>query len=114
MMTMKRILLTPLAALGLLAFVTSSSLAADEDSKEITIKGEGKCGKCALKETASCQNVIQVDKGKEKGTYYLVQNEVSKSFHDNICKETKKVKATGTVKEVDGKKEFPPTKIEVE
>src|SRR6266850_4318685 len=112
-MTMKKILLTSMAAVGLLAFATSSSFAADKDSKEITIKGEGKCGKCALKETASCQNVIQVDKGKEKGTYYLVQNEVSKSFHDNICKEAKEVKATGTVKTVDGKKEFTASKIEV-
>jgi len=48
-----------------------------------------------------------------RGTYYLVQNDISKNFHDNICKETKKVKATGSVKEVDGKKEFTATKIEV-
>jgi len=111
---MKRILLSSLAAIGLIAFTTSSSFAADADSKPITIKGEGKCGKCALKETAACQNVIEVDKGKKKGTYYLVQNEVSKSFHDNICKESKKVKATGTVQEVNGKKQFTATKIELE
>src|SRR3954469_9961212 len=109
---MKKLLYSSLAVIGMLSFAASTSIGAD-DGKEITIKGEGKCGKCALKETDSCQNVVQVDKGKNKGTYYLVQNEVSKSFHDNICKETKNVKATGTVKKVDGKNEFTATKIEV-
>jgi RecG-like helicase len=110
---MKKVLYSSLAAIGMFSFAASTSIAADDDAKEITIKGEGKCGKCALKETDSCQNVVQVDAGKNKGTYYLVQNEVSKSFHDNICKETKNVTATGTVKKVDGKNQFTATKIEV-
>ena len=108
---MKKILICSLAAIGMLGLVTSPLAAKEGD--EITIKGEGKCAKCALKETSSCQNVIQVEKGKKKGTYYLVQNDVSKSFHENICKEAKEVKATGTVKTVDGKKEFTASKIEV-
>jgi hypothetical protein len=107
---MKKQIVSCLTAIGLL--VSFTAFAADKEAKEITIKGEGKCGKCALKETASCQNVIEVEKGKNKGTYYLAQNSVSKDFHDTICKEAKKVKATGTVKEVDGKKEFTVTKIE--
>jgi hypothetical protein len=108
---MKKLLFSSFALIGI--FAASVAFGADKESKEITIKGDGKCGKCALKETDSCQNVIQVDKGKNKGTYYLVQNDISKNFHDNICKETKKVKATGSVKEADGKKEFTATKIEV-
>ena len=99
--------------MGMLAASWTFAADKDKDSKEITIKGEGKCAKCALKETDSCQNAIQVESGKDKGTYYLAQNSVSKEFHDTICKETKKVKATGTVKEVDGKKEFTASKIEV-
>jgi hypothetical protein len=110
---MKKVLLSSLAVIGLFAFATSSTFAAADDAKEMTIKGEGKCGKCSLKETAACQNVIEVSKGKKKGTYYLVQNDVSKKFHDNICKETKNVKATGTLKKVDGKNEFTASKIEV-
>jgi len=99
---------------ALVGFMAASwTFAADKESKEITISGNGKCAKCALKEADSCQNAIQVEKGENKGTYYLTQNSVSKEFHDNICKETKKVKATGTVKEVDGKKEFTASKIEV-
>jgi len=107
---MKKLLCSSVAIIGLM---TASLFAADNDSKEITITGQGKCAKCALKETDSCQNAIQVEKGKNKGTYYLTQNDISKNFHENICKETKKVKATGTVKEVDGKKEFTASKIEV-
>ncbi|HEY0456648.1 MAG TPA: hypothetical protein VGE41_09765, partial [Verrucomicrobiae bacterium] len=48
------------------AMAFSNAFGADKEAKEITIKGEGKCGKCALKETASCQNVIVVEKGKNK------------------------------------------------
>src|SRR6266480_1830437 len=89
---------------------TLRSVAAD---KAVTITGEGKCAKCALKETKECQNVIQTEKGDKKVTYYLVQNDVSEKFHKNICKASKKVKASGTVKEVDGKMELTATKIEV-
>jgi len=45
--------------------------------------------------------------------YYVANNDVAKAFHKNVCQENKKVTATGTVKEVDGKKEFTATKIEV-
>ncbi len=96
---MKKLLVASAAVMGMLVLVASPAFAQHEEGKEITIKGEG--------------NVIQVEKGKHKGTYYLAQNEVSKSFHDNICKETKAVKATGTVKTVAGKLEFTASKIEV-
>lgn len=104
------------AGLLLLAIVTPPmTLAAAEDKAE-TIKGEGKCGKCALKETEKCQNVIQVEKDGKKITYYLVDKEgsdVSKKFHENLCKESKKVTATGTVKEVAGKKQLTVTKLDL-
>lgn len=82
-------------------------------AEEKTITGEGKCAKCSLKETDSCQNVIQAQENGKTVNYYLAKNKVSKDFHDNICKETKKVTATGTVKEVDGKKELTASKIEL-
>ena len=81
--------------------------------KEMTITGEGKCGKCAMHETAKCQNVIQVEKDGKTTTYYLTQNDVSKNFHGDLCKESHKVVATGTCKQVDGKNEFTATKIEL-
>jgi len=105
------VLLTGIVGMFLFTFVTPT-LAADEGKeKKMVITGTGKCAKCALHETDSCQNVIQTEKGGKTITYYLAKNDVSKDFHSNVCKEAKKVRATGTVKEVDGKKEFTATKI---
>jgi hypothetical protein len=103
--------ITGIAGLFLLALATPSF--ADDKGKEVTITGEGKCAKCILKETDKCQNAIQTTQDGKKVTYYLADNDVSKNFHDDLCKEAKKVTATGTVKEVDGKKELTVTKIEV-
>jgi hypothetical protein len=98
-------------AIGLFMLALAIPAVAEDKDKEITITGDGKCGKCALKETEKCQNVIQVEKDGKKTTYYLVQNDVSKKFHDNICQETKKITATGTSKKVDGKEQFTAAKV---
>ena len=105
----KLALLSGLAALCLIGF-TSSSFAED---KEVTVTGEGKCAKCSLKKADKCQNVIETKEDGKKVTYWLAKNETSNNFHDNICKETKKVTATGTVKEEDGKKVLTASKIEL-
>ncbi len=98
---------------GLFMLALTIPAVAEEKGKELTITGEAKCGKCALKETDKCQNVIQVEKDGKKSTYYFVKNEVSDKFHGNICKETKKATATGTCKKVDGKLQFTAEKIEL-
>ena len=98
------------AIIGLSFLVMAMSAMADD--KVQTLTGEGKCAKCALHETDKCQNALQVQKDGKTVTYYLVQNDVSKNFHDNICKESKKITVTGTVAEVDGKQQITPTKIE--
>src|SRR5437870_5835183 len=95
---MKKLSLFTLLA-GLL--MTAPVFAAD---KEVTVTGEGKCAKCSLKEAAKCQGVIQAKEDGKTVMYYLAQNQTSKDFHENICQETHKVTATGTVKEEDGKK----------
>jgi hypothetical protein len=106
------LLLTGIAGLLLLALATPSFGA--DASKERTLTGTAKCAKCALKETDKCQTVIQTENKKGKTvTYYVADNEVGKAFHQNVCKEAKKVTATGTVKKVDGKNEFTASKIEV-
>lgn len=109
---MKRniVTITSLAGLLLLALATPSF--ADEKGKEVTITGEGKCAKCILKETEKCQNAIETTEHGKKVTYYLTDNKVSQDFHEDLCKEAKKVTATDTVKEVDGKKELTVSKIE--
>jgi len=106
---MKSYLLKGVALAAVAVALTFPARAADEK----TITGEGKCAKCALKETKSCQNAVQVKEEGKTVTYYLTHNDVSKKFHGNICTETKKVTATGTVKKVDGKMELTPTKIEL-
>ena len=85
-------------------------LAAD---KEVTVTGEGKCAKCSLHEADKCQNVIQAQENGKTVTYFLAQNDTSKDFHENVCKETKKVTATGTLKEEGGKKVLTVSKIEL-
>lgn len=93
-------------------------LRADEEGKEITIKGDGMCAKCALKEKDSCQNVVIVTKDGEKKTYYIVHDSVAKKAHGSMgfCRASKdspaKVKVTGTCKEEDGKLVFTAKKIE--
>jgi hypothetical protein len=95
-----------IALVGLLAV---PALAAD---KEITVTGQGQCAKCALHETDKCQNTIQTEENGKKVTYYLTENDVSKEFHDNICKKSEKITAKGVVSEKDGKKILTVSKIE--
>jgi uncharacterized protein (TIGR02271 family) len=80
---------------------------------ETTITGKAVCGKCQLKQTANCENEIQVKKGGKTVTYYVVPNDVSKGFHEEMCRDGKKVTATGTVHDVDGKLQFAATSIVV-
>lgn len=113
---MKKIslLITGITGLMLFTLTTPTFAAENEKGKERTITGEGKCGKCVLHETEKCQNVIQVENKKgKKVSYYLADNKESKAFHDNICKEGKKVTATGTVKKEDGKNVLTVSKIEL-
>ena len=105
-------LVAVLAVAGLA--VSLASFAAEGKDKEITIKGNGMCAKCELKQSDSCQNVVQVEKDGKKVTYYVVQNDVAKAFHKNVCKSTEKVTAVGTVKEVDGKMQFTASKIDLD
>jgi quinolinate synthase len=85
------------------------AIAAEE--KSVTITGDGVCAKCALKETATCQNAIKVEEDGKTVTYYLAANAVSKAYHKNVCTTTTKTKAVGTVKVEDGKKVLTATEI---
>jgi hypothetical protein len=106
---MRKALFIALSAAGLLVMTgTSTTLA---EGKTVTVSGEGKCAKCSLKETDSCQNVIQTKEDGKTVTYYLTKNDVANKFHKNVCKAPAKVSAKGTVKEVGGKKELTATEI---
>ncbi len=97
-------------------FVSALSLAlntARADDAKLTLSGEGKCTKCAMKETDSCQNAITIEEKGKKVTYYIEHNDVSKKFHGEVCKGPKNIKAEGALKEVNGKKVFAATKLDV-
>jgi len=108
------LLLTVIAGFVLLALATPSFAAESGKDKERTITGEAKCAKCMLKEGDKCQTVIQAEnKNGKMVSYYVVDNDKAKAFHENVCKEAKKVTATGTVAKVDGKSEITLSKIEL-
>jgi hypothetical protein len=109
---MKKLKFT-IALLAGLAFAGTSLTALAADSKETTITGNMVCGKCKLHETKACQNVIQVEKDGKTVNYYLAKNDVSDAMHEDICHgDTKKVTATGTLEEKDGKENLTVTKLE--
>ena len=102
------------ASVAALLFAANTNNALAKD-KEVTLSGEAKCAKCILKEAGAkeCQTVIEVEKKKGKiQSYYVVNNDVSKAFHEDVCQAAKKVTATGTVAKVGGKQELTLTKIE--
>jgi type 1 fimbria pilin len=107
-----RDVLASLLAVALLALLIGTVRA--EDAKEVTLSGNLACGKCTLKLTTECQNILQVKDGDKTTDYYLAANDVSKKYHKNICDAGTKtaVKITGTVAEKDGKMWLTATKIE--
>jgi len=100
-------------ALFLVAMTSTTLAAASDKGKEVTITGEAKCAKCALKVADKCQTVVQVEKKGKTVNYYLADNEVAKGFHESVCSGSKKVTVTGTVKRVNGKRELAATKIDL-
>lgn len=98
-----------LAPLALLAF-TSMAWA---DTKPVTLTGKMECSKCQLHETADCGNVLSVKEGATEVKYYLVDNDLSKADHKDVCTAPKdNVTVTGTVEEKDGKKWLTAAKID--
>jgi uncharacterized protein YdeI (BOF family) len=91
------------------AVAAMAALSTAAFAKEVTLTGEGKCLKCALKKADKCQNVVEVKEGEKTATYKLT-GDVSKGFHGEICSQTKKVKVTGTLNKEAG--ELAVTKIE--
>ena len=112
---MNKILITLIAA-ALVAL--PSILRAESKGKEITLNGKGMCAKCCLKQGDTCENVVQVEKAGKDGkptkvSYHLADNQVSKDFHDNICKVVKPVTVTGTCVKQGDKLVVTASKIEL-
>jgi hypothetical protein len=110
-MTMKTRIALTTGLVGLFLFAFAAPAFADD--KEVTITGEGKCAACLLKEGDKHQTVIETKEEGKTVKYYVADNEVAKKFPADVCTGAKKVTATGTVKEVDGKKVLTASKIEL-
>ncbi len=106
---MKKSLIVLMTAAGLIASAVYSQ--AESGAKEITLKGRGACLKCALKAAESCQNVLVQEKNGKETRFYLVQNDVSKKFHSEICTESKPITVVGVCKKVGDKLEVTASKI---
>jgi hypothetical protein len=86
------------------------ALAAD---KEVTVSGKLACSACVSKTSDSCQNVLETTENGIKVSYKVAYNDVVKTSGANTCSAACDVKAVGTVKEVDGKKELTLSKLVV-
>ena len=93
-----------------LALAVAASFTVSAFAKDVTLTGEGKCLKCALKKAEKCQNVLEVKDG-DVTTLYTLTGDVSQKFHGEICTKTKKVEVTGALTEKDGKKSIEVAKI---
>lgn len=107
---MNKHLIKTLIVGGLALALPSGALA---EEKEKTVLGEGACSKCILKQGETCQQTVTAEDEGRRVTYHITQNAVAKAFGHQVCKERKAIKATGTVKNVEGRMELTPTKIEL-
>jgi hypothetical protein len=87
---------------------------AQEPPKEVKLTGTLVCGKCKLKETARCSNVLQVKEGDKLVNYILDDKGNKEPYHEDICGDgvLEGVTVTGTITEKDEKKWIKPGKVE--
>jgi len=98
--------------IGALALSISPLTAADE-KEPVVREGTLVCGKCKLKETEACSNVLVVlDKDKKETKFYIKDDGKAAEYH--VCSGAKAAKSTGgKVTEKDGKKTLEGAKIEL-
>jgi hypothetical protein len=88
---------------------------AAEPAKEVKLTGTLVCGKCQLKQTPKCSNVLQVKEGDKTVNYFLDDKGNGELYHEGVCggDKVEGVAVTGTVTEKDSKKFVKPTKVEL-
>ena len=101
-------------ALAAAAALAAAWTASADDKKEVKLTGALVCGKCSLKATPKCSNVLQVKEGDKVVNYFLDDKGNAESYHEGVCggEKVEGVTVTGTVTEKDGKKYIKPTKVE--
>ena len=71
--------------------------------KEVTVKGQVACAKCALNKETTCMAVV-VEKKEGKEIIYYFDAEGNTKYHPDVCPDPKNGAVTGVVSEKDGKK----------
>jgi hypothetical protein len=99
-------------AAGLMAFGPSAGA---DDKKDVKLTGTLMCGKCSLKLTTRCSNVLQVKEGDKTVNYFIDDKGNGEPYHEGVCGDGKiqGVVVAGTVTEKDGKKWVKATKVEL-
>jgi hypothetical protein len=107
---MRKLLPWSIAVLACLALAAAPAVAEEEP---VTLVGTVACAKCVLEMEgqSECQNVLIVKEEGEKKMYYLAKNETYDHLGE-MCQGSVKVKATGFVKEEDGRLWLDASKIE--
>src|SRR4051794_29656021 len=104
------------ALAGILALAIGFSLTIGAEGggqKEVTLKGNILCAKCALNMAEKCTTAIQVKDGDKKVTYLFEDKGSSETYHEEVCGgEGKEGTVTGVVSDKDGKKWIKPSKVE--
>ncbi len=102
-------------ALAAAAALGTAWTATADDKKETKLTGTLVCGKCSLKATPKCSNVLQVKEGDKVVSHYLTDKGNGEPYHEGVCggDKVENVAVTGTVTEKDGKKTVKPTKVEL-
>ncbi len=98
--------------LALVVVLVLSSAARAED-KQITLKGEILCAKCALNETKKCTTAIVVKEEGKNVVYYFNDKGNKEDYHEEVCGGARKQgTVTGLVVVKEGKKWITPKKVE--
>ncbi len=99
---------------ALVSVALLGSVVAGEKAETVTLEGKVICAMCTLKEKdwEECQNAVQVKKGDEMVTVYIVKNDVAEEF-GHVCTGAKMATVTGTLSEKDGRKWITATEMKV-
>jgi hypothetical protein len=86
-----------------------------EKAKDAKLTGTLVCAACALNESKTCVNALQVKGEKAVVTYYLIDKGNREAFHAEVCGGGKLEGVTvyGVIGEKGGKKTITTTKVDV-
>ena len=76
---------TFVAAVAVAVGAWAFDAAAQAQDKDVKVTGTLVCGKCKLKETAKCTNVLQVKDGDKVVKYFLADKGNGEEYHEGVC-----------------------------